>query len=85
MKSPIHCKRGHPWNETNTRWHSSKTGKPFRVCRKCKAFLQKLRYRTNADYYETHKARARERYYRRVRQDRAGNAGACEQPLGGGQ
>ena len=82
----LFCKRGHPQTEANTRWITRKSdNRTFRQCLVCKRNAQKLRYRKDPTYHAREKERARERYYQRIGKTGAGNAGASEQPLGGGE
>lgn len=59
------CKRGHAWDEANTRWVLSYKGRPMRQCRACIRYLKKLRYGRDDAWREQQKAKALGRYYRR--------------------
>lgn len=42
-KAKTHCKRGHPFDETNTYWNPGTNSRPFRQCRACKVTRQELK------------------------------------------
>ena len=56
-----HCKWGHPFTESNTRWTFSKTGQAVRRCRRCRAELERKRYHSNP------KRQAAQRYRQKIK------------------
>lgn len=58
-----HCKRGHPWDEANTRWIEAPGGKPYRQCRSCARLLKRRRYRHDEAWREREKARCLAYYH----------------------
>lgn len=42
-----HCKRGHPFNEKNTRWTKLSSGYTVRLCKRCRSDRDIKRYRDN--------------------------------------
>jgi len=60
--TPTHCKRGHSFDEVNTRWYTCK-GHRYRHCRKCQAIASRLRYRNNDGFRESKKQKELARYY----------------------
>ena len=60
------CKRGPPWNGPNTGYRADhRTGRVYRICRRCAALRTNLKYRTDEAYREREKQRCRENYRNR--------------------
>lgn len=59
------CKHGHPWLDATTRWVRHRNGNFYRACRKCQAMQANLRYRTDASFRESEKARNLANYHAR--------------------
>ena len=60
------CKRGHPWDEKNTRLIAAPNGRgPYRQCKACHLMREKLKYRNDPDYQAKAKQRAKDNYSRR--------------------
>lgn len=59
------CKRGHPQTEANTVFFLRPDGKPFRVCKACRAQRWRDRYRADPAFREAKKAEALARYHAR--------------------
>lgn len=63
-----HCKRGHPFSPTNTRY-STRRGRTLRSCKRCDLDRKRLHYATNTVYRERVKAQtARNKQKRRLRE-----------------